>query len=60
VTENFPTEVQSVVGPLLADLGFTLDEIDDNVDGAGGRVLSSITAPTIARCKSINRPGKAV
>jgi hypothetical protein len=35
VTENFPTEVQAVVGPLLADLGFTLDEIDDNVDEGG-------------------------
>jgi hypothetical protein len=35
VTDNFATEVQSVVGPLLADLGFRLDEIDDNVDEDG-------------------------
>ena len=35
VTENFPTRVQSVVGPLLADLGFTLNEIDDNADESG-------------------------
>jgi hypothetical protein len=35
VTENFPAEAQSVVGPLLADLGFTLDEIDSNVDEGG-------------------------
>jgi hypothetical protein len=37
VTENFPAETQSTVGPLLADLGFTLDEIDDNVDEGGRR-----------------------
>jgi len=37
MTDSFPTEVQSVVGPLLTDLGFTLDEIDNNVD-EGGRL----------------------
>jgi hypothetical protein len=35
VTANFAGEVQSVVGPLLADLGFELDEIDDAVDEGG-------------------------
>jgi hypothetical protein len=37
VTENFPAEVQSVVGPLLANLGFTVDELDNNVDEGGRR-----------------------
>jgi hypothetical protein len=37
VTEDFPVEAQSVVGPLLADLGFSLDEIDNNVDEGGRR-----------------------
>lgn len=32
MTKNFPAEAQSIVGPLLVDLGFTLDEIDDDVD----------------------------
>ena len=35
VTEDFPAEVQSVVGPVLADLGFTLDEVDEDVDEGG-------------------------
>lgn len=37
MTENFPAEVQTIVGPLLADLGFTVDEIDNNVDEDGRR-----------------------
>ncbi|HZC09584.1 MAG TPA: hypothetical protein VE485_06055 [Mycobacterium sp.] len=37
MTENFPAEVQSVVGPLLDDLGFMVDEIDNNVDEGGRR-----------------------
>lgn len=37
MTENFPEAAQSVVGSLLADLGFTLDEIDNNVDEGGRR-----------------------
>ncbi len=35
MTENFPTEVQSIVGPLLADLGFTPEGIDNDVDEGG-------------------------
>ena len=35
MTENFADDVQSIVGPLLADLGFVLDEIDINVDEGG-------------------------
>jgi hypothetical protein len=35
VTADFAGEVQSVVGPLLADLGFELDEIDADVDEGG-------------------------
>lgn len=34
---DFPAEVQSVVGPLLTDFGFTVDEIDNNVDEGGRR-----------------------
>jgi hypothetical protein len=37
VTENFPAKVQSIVGPLLADLGFAVDEIDNDVDEDGRR-----------------------
>ena len=32
---EFSADVQSIVGPLLADLGFTLDEIDDGPDEGG-------------------------
>jgi hypothetical protein len=35
VTDDFVVEVQVVVGPLMADLGFTVDEIDSNVDEWG-------------------------
>jgi hypothetical protein len=35
VTEYFAAEVEAVVGPLLADLGFTLDEVDNNIDEGG-------------------------
>ena len=34
---NFAAEVESIVGPLLADLGFTLDEIDDDLNEGGRR-----------------------
>ncbi|WP_142281587.1 hypothetical protein [Mycobacterium kyorinense] len=37
MTDGFPAEVEAVVGPLLADLGFTLDEVDNNVDEGGRR-----------------------
>jgi hypothetical protein len=37
MTENFPTGVQSIVGPLLAHLGFVLDGIDNDVDEGGRR-----------------------
>jgi hypothetical protein len=36
VTESFPAAVDSLVGPLLDELGFKLDEVDDNID-VGGR-----------------------
>ncbi|WP_328358623.1 hypothetical protein OG976_04825 [Mycobacterium sp. NBC_00419] len=32
---HFSEDVQTIVGPLLADLGFTLDEIDDSPDEGG-------------------------
>ena len=35
MTDNFPAEAQSIVGPLLADLKFTLDEIDDDIEEGG-------------------------
>jgi hypothetical protein len=35
---DFPTEVQEIVGPALAGIGFTLDQIDDDADD-GGRYL---------------------
>lgn len=35
MNDEFSAKVQSVVGPVLADLGFTLDEIDDHVDEGG-------------------------
>jgi hypothetical protein len=33
VTENFAEEVQSIVGPLLADLGFVLDSVNNFDEG---------------------------
>jgi hypothetical protein len=33
LTDNFAEEVQTVVGPLLADLGFVLDAIDNFDEG---------------------------
>jgi hypothetical protein len=33
--EDFPSEVQTIVGPLLTDMGFTVYEIDNNVDESG-------------------------
>lgn len=35
MTSKFSREVQSVVGPLLEELGFVLDEIDDKPDEGG-------------------------
>lgn len=32
---SFPEQVQAVVGPLLTDLGFHLDAVDDGVDEGG-------------------------
>lgn len=32
---RFSEDVQAIVGPLLAQLGFTLDEIDDSPDEGG-------------------------
>ncbi|BBZ18614.1 hypothetical protein [Mycolicibacterium gadium] len=37
MTETFSAEVQSVVGPMLSELGFELDAVDDNVDEGGRR-----------------------
>jgi hypothetical protein len=34
---KFSTDVQTIVGPLLKELGFVLDEIDDNPDEGGRR-----------------------
>jgi hypothetical protein len=35
VKDDFPQEVQTIVGPLLSSMGFTLDAIDNNVDEGG-------------------------
>lgn len=35
MSDDFAEEVQSIVGPLLSDLGFTLDGTDDHVDEGG-------------------------
>jgi hypothetical protein len=35
VLGDFPAEVQSVIGPLLTDFGFAVDEIDNTVDEGG-------------------------
>jgi hypothetical protein len=35
VTRDFSTHVQATLVPLLADLGFVLDEIDDTPDNGG-------------------------
>jgi hypothetical protein len=34
---KFSTDVQTIVGPLLKELGFVLDEIDDSPDEGGRR-----------------------
>lgn len=49
MAEDFPQKVQSIVGPRLADLGFELDEIDNNVD-EGGR-HGSVVYYRSADCK---------
>lgn len=35
MTSQFSNEVQAIVGPLLTELGFILDEIDDRPDEGG-------------------------
>lgn len=35
MTPDFSTDVQTTVGPLLADLGFVVDEVDDSPDEGG-------------------------
>jgi hypothetical protein len=35
MSDKFSDEVQTIVGPLLTDLGFTVDEIDGHVDEGG-------------------------
>jgi hypothetical protein len=37
MTSEFSTEVQTMVGPVLEQLGFVLDEVDDNPDEGGRR-----------------------
>lgn len=37
MTEPFSAEVQTAVGPMLSELGFELDAVDDNVDEGGRR-----------------------
>jgi hypothetical protein len=37
MTSEFSTEVQTIVEPLLKELGFVLDEVDDNPDEGGRR-----------------------
>ena len=37
MSDDFSSKVQSILDPLLLDLGFTLDEIDDNIDEGGRR-----------------------
>jgi hypothetical protein len=37
MTSEFSTEVQTIVGPLLKELGFVLDEVDDSPDEGGRR-----------------------
>ena len=39
--ENFPEMVEDIVGPTLADLGFVIDAVDDEVD-EGGRMGSVV------------------
>jgi hypothetical protein len=36
MTSNFTSEVETIVGPLLAEKGFTLDGADDSPDERGG------------------------
>jgi hypothetical protein len=36
-TSEFSTEVQTIVGPVLEQLGFVLDEVDDSPDEGGRR-----------------------
>jgi hypothetical protein len=57
VVSDFAKEVEEVVGPLLATMGFALDQADDGRDVAeGGR---HTTAARIARYRSTNRRARA-
>lgn len=38
--QNFFMEVESIVGPLLKELGFRLDETDDTSDRGGNRYIA--------------------
>ena len=49
VSDDFAQEVQTIVGPLLSNLGFTLDEIDDHVDEGG--MLGSVVFYRSKDCK---------
>lgn len=48
-TADFPQKVERIVGPLLAQLGFTLEAVDDDVD-EGGRP-GSVLYYTSPECK---------
>ncbi|WP_139813531.1 hypothetical protein [Mycobacterium simiae] len=46
---SFPDDVQSIVGPALSGMGFTLDTVDESVD-EGGR-MGSVAIYRGADCK---------
>ncbi|MDX1888602.1 hypothetical protein [Mycolicibacterium sp. 050158] len=49
MSDDFPEMVEATVGPVLAELGFVLDAVDDAVD-EGGR-LGSVVYYRSADCK---------
>jgi hypothetical protein len=49
MSDGFAQEVQTIVGPLLSNLGFTLDEVDDHVDEGG--MLGSVVFYRSKDCK---------
>lgn len=49
MVDHFPDEVQSIVGPVLSNLGFTLDSVDEHVD-EGGR-FGSVAYYKAADCR---------
>lgn len=57
--EDFPREVQTVVGPLLSDLGFALDSTDVHVDEGGrfGSVVYYVSADCRIQIYQSSREG---